>query len=267
MRCSGRMLMLSDFWTDMIVGTQKFGQSISFDFSTKSITAKCYPKKVIKYFLDSIHLAACDELELLDVLLVLDFLKSEGRQDSELEQGIVQILFDGLQEMNFDLGTQLLIALFMEYFHDKCERQADYIQNFVLPTLNVTSLTRTLIEFSPNNELHSPIIQYMNDNEMYAKYSPSKKTNIEFAILQLGKSFIKDKRKSAEYTIWVTFSIKDDQNTVLKCGRTKFKRQDGTPAVNGTKTVGQLKWSFASFILRCGWRTESEVHNSLFYRA
>ena len=250
--------MLSDFWTDMIVGIQKFGQPISFDFSTKSITTKCYPKKVIKYFLDSIHLAACDELELLDVLLVLDFLKSEGRQNSELEQNMVEVLFDGLENMDFNLDTQLLIVLFMDNFHDKCERQINYAEKFVFPDLSVTSLYRALIEFNPKHEVHSPIIKYVSDNKIIDKYSKSEQANIEFAMLQLGKSLISEKRKSAEYTIWVVYSIKNT-NTVL-CRRTKLSPGDNTKVISGTRTIGQVKRSFSAFLLRCGWKTVSEVN-------
>ena len=48
--------MHSDFWADMICGATKFSNNFEFDFSEKTETKRAYPKKVIKYFLDSLHL-------------------------------------------------------------------------------------------------------------------------------------------------------------------------------------------------------------------
>ena len=50
------MLMHSDFYADMIAGMAKFNDPLVFDYSEKTETKRCYPKKVIKYFLDSLHL-------------------------------------------------------------------------------------------------------------------------------------------------------------------------------------------------------------------
>ena len=48
--------MLSDFWAKMLGGAAKFNNTFEFDFSEKTATKRAYPKKVIKYFLDSLHL-------------------------------------------------------------------------------------------------------------------------------------------------------------------------------------------------------------------
>ena len=54
------MLMHSDFYADMIAGMAKFNDPLVFDYSEKTETKRCYPKKVIKYFLDSLHLQVTD---------------------------------------------------------------------------------------------------------------------------------------------------------------------------------------------------------------
>ena len=47
---------------------------------------------------------------------MLDFLQSEGRQDSELEQEMAERLCDDLKKAKLDLITKLMIALFMTNF-------------------------------------------------------------------------------------------------------------------------------------------------------
>ena len=105
MKSSGRLLMLSDFWCKMIGGAIKFNNPIEFDFSVKTKTSKCYPKQVIKTYLDYVHLAATDEVDLLDLLLLLDFLNSEGRQSSEFEQELATRVCNDLIQMDLGMET------------------------------------------------------------------------------------------------------------------------------------------------------------------
>merc|ERR1711935_219868 len=56
MKCSGRLLMLSDFWCGQIGGAIKFNNPMEFDFTTNTPTSKCFPKQVIKTYLDFVHL-------------------------------------------------------------------------------------------------------------------------------------------------------------------------------------------------------------------
>ena len=126
--------MHSDHFAGMIEGMIKFNNSIVFDFSEKTETKRCYPKKVIKYFLDSIHhqvrffrrmsvkninvlyFEETEDLSQLEFLLLLDFLTSEGRQDSEIEQDMAARLCDDLKNAKLDIITKLMIVLFMTHF-------------------------------------------------------------------------------------------------------------------------------------------------------
>ena len=56
MYCSYRMLLLSDHFAGMIAGMMKRNEEIVFDFSERTLTKRGYPTKVIKYFLDELHL-------------------------------------------------------------------------------------------------------------------------------------------------------------------------------------------------------------------
>lgn len=61
----------------MIDGATKFDNvPISFDFTTKSPTSKSFPAHVIKCFLDYVHLAALDEIDLFGLMRLLEFLCS-----------------------------------------------------------------------------------------------------------------------------------------------------------------------------------------------
>ena len=61
--------------------------------------------------------APCTRLQgALVAVIVLDFLTSEGRQDSELEQDMAKRLCDDLKKANLDLITKLMIVLFMKNF-------------------------------------------------------------------------------------------------------------------------------------------------------
>ena len=135
--------MLSDHFADMIDGMTKFNNPIVFDFSktNKTRTKRAYPKKVIKYFLDCIHLQVgfyfstvlifpgqeTEELNLLELLLLLDFLTSEGRQDSEFEQDMAKRLCDDLKKAKLDIVTNLMIVLFMTHFDSDDLGYADFV--------------------------------------------------------------------------------------------------------------------------------------------
>ena len=129
MKCSGRLLMLSDFWCRIIGGAIKFSNPIVFDFTTKTPTSKCYPKQVIKTYLDYIHLADTDELDLLDLLLLLDFLNSGGRQESEFEQELAGLVYNDLIEMNYGMDTKLMIFQFMKSFDSSIKNSDDRVAN------------------------------------------------------------------------------------------------------------------------------------------
>ena len=178
--------MLSDFWTAMIGGATRFDQPMVFDFSKRTKTSKCYPKKTIKFFLDSIHFTATDEMGLLDILLVLDFLNSEGRQDSEFEQDMAKRLIEDLKKMSFSVETQLLIVLFMKNFDKQDE---DYVQ-FVKSHLNSANFNTSIFKFDPKNAIHTDVVDYMGKNQMYKIMSDSYEIDIEFGLMQIGKSLL-----------------------------------------------------------------------------
>merc|ERR1712106_1023119 len=117
--------MHSDFWCDMIGGAVKFENPIEFDFSVKKPTSNCYSKKVIKAFLDYVHLAETEEVDLLDLLMLLEFLNSGGRQLSEFEQDLATSVCNDLIEMDYGMETKLMILQFMKHFDSSMEELDD----------------------------------------------------------------------------------------------------------------------------------------------
>ena len=57
-----------------------------------------------------------EELDQLELLLLLDFLTSEGRQLSEYEQEMAEELCDDLKKAKLDIISMMMIVLFMNNF-------------------------------------------------------------------------------------------------------------------------------------------------------
>ena len=175
MKSSGRLLMLSDFWCGLIGGAIKFNNPTVFNFSVKTKSSKCYPKHVIKTYLDYVHLAAMDEVDLLDLLLLLDFLNSEGRQRSEFEQELATRVCNDLIQMDFDLETKLMILKFMESFDSSMEINDDntaklttleLYSSHVRKYLTNKSLTETFVEIDEKSDLDA-VSDYMFEHNLF----------------------------------------------------------------------------------------------------
>ena len=124
MKASGRLLMLSDYWCHMIGGALKFNNPIEFKFDgTKN--SKCFPKQVLKSYLDHVHLAAPDEIDLLDLLLLLELLNCDGRQNSEFEQKMAIQICNDLMQMDYGMETKLMILQFMKCFDSSIQGSDD----------------------------------------------------------------------------------------------------------------------------------------------
>ena len=159
------------------------------------------PKKIIKLFLDTLHSATRDELSLLFDLLVLEFLITEGRQDSELEQQLSERLIEDLKKMKFDLATKLVIALFMQSYHGS----SDSYYDFVAQDVNLESLNAAMIKFEPEAKDHKDVVDYMNFGELYPSFSGLTE-DLEFALMKLGKSMIKLRQENVEKCskVWIS---------------------------------------------------------------
>ena len=69
-----------------------------------------------------------DDASLLNVLLLLDFLNSHGRQHSAYEQQLALDLCKDLMDVNYGLDTKLLILHFMTSFDSSTEDNNDKTQ-------------------------------------------------------------------------------------------------------------------------------------------
>ena len=64
---------------------------------------------------------------MLELLLLLDFLTSEGRQDSEFEQDMAKRVCNDLKEAKLGIVTNLMIVLFMAHFDSDDLGYADFV--------------------------------------------------------------------------------------------------------------------------------------------
>ena len=178
--------MLSDFWCGLIGGAIKFNNPTVFDFSVKTKTSKCYPKHVIKTYLDYVHLAGMDEVDLLDLLLLLDFLNSEGRQSSEFEQELATRFCNDLIKMDYEMETKLMILQFMESFDSSMEKKDDKTTNLttlelysshVKQHLSQRSLNDTIIEIDETRDLDA-VSDYMFEHKLFDICYPTREIRV-----------------------------------------------------------------------------------------
>ena len=65
----------------------------------------------------------------------MDFLTSEGRQDSEFEQEMAERLCNDLKEAKLDLVTKLMIVLFMSNFDRDDLGYGEFVGQDWMPTV------------------------------------------------------------------------------------------------------------------------------------
>ena len=76
-----------------------------------------------------------EQLNQLELLRLLDFLTSEGRQDSELEQEMAKRLCDDLKQAKLDLVSKLMIVLFMSNFDRDDLGYGEFVGQDWVPTV------------------------------------------------------------------------------------------------------------------------------------
>jgi len=249
----------------MIGGAVKFDNPTSFDFSTKSPSSKCYPKRIIKLFLDYVHLAALSDATLLDVLLLLDLLNSAGRQDSEYEQELAKSLCNDLIKKKFGLETKLVILHFMKSF-DSQNTLVQYAA-FVEPDLTPESLTACLIKFDDTSNLHTDVINFMLEGGIIENVSSTNSHSVSLALMLTGKQLMNDEeskvvaireimnkedaRKETTYELKITENVSKLANVMygalhtmeVQKGLTKTRKLK----YSGTTTIREIKQDMHHF--------------------
>ena len=86
-----------------------------------------FVKSKNRYLYPIIFSQETEELEQLELLLLLDFLTSEGRQLSEYEQEMAEALCDDLKKAKLDVVSKLMIVLFMNNFDSDDLGYADFV--------------------------------------------------------------------------------------------------------------------------------------------
>ena len=106
------MRLLSDFYASQLDGRKRFNNAITF---TYEFTVKC-----LTLLLDALHGMPLESLHLVDLLLLLKFLRYEGKSDkSNFEKRLLDSLCEQLishARDHLSLETKLLICIVCDSF-------------------------------------------------------------------------------------------------------------------------------------------------------
>lgn len=196
MRCSTRFLRMSDFYDAMITAQKNFDpqKPVTFDHSSEnpSKVAKPFPKKIIKFFLDSTHQQRRDTLSLLEMLQLMEFLSSEGRQKSTLEIELARRTLAKLKSYNYGCGTNLAILVYLQSLEDETAFSRFLVNaDNVLRITNKKSMIKTMTNFDLADQELKNLCSYMHDNGIINKVTESPAENLEMAVFQLAKKIVK----------------------------------------------------------------------------
>merc|ERR1711892_176818 len=102
LHCSSVVLhAMSDFYPEQLAAKKDHGNKPEFTYK--------YSKKIIASFLDVLHSLKVD-LDLASLLLLLQFLRDEGKSDkSEFETALLNILKGELERADLALDTRLIV--------------------------------------------------------------------------------------------------------------------------------------------------------------
>jgi len=145
---------MSDFYDEQITARKNFDpeKTVVFDHSNENPSAvvKPFPTKVIKHFLDCIHQQFDDYLSLLEKMQFISFLTSEGRQDSQMEKHMAEIVLAGLKELQYGRGTTLTILVYLQSL-DTDWLFSSYLSNAgsVLSITDKETMALTIHDFDP----------------------------------------------------------------------------------------------------------------------
>jgi len=200
MRCNERFLVMSDFYNEQIKARRNFHpeKPVVFDHSNKSASSqsavdKPFPKKVIKHFLDCIHQQRAGRLSLLDKMLFISFLMTEGREDSPMEKHMAEAMLANLKEQLYDRGTTLTILVYLQSLNTDWIFSS-YLHNAgdVLAITDKATMAITIHDFDPMSKPEvAELCVHMTDAGIIADVSAQPEDNLEIAVIQLAKKLVK----------------------------------------------------------------------------
>jgi len=159
-RCSRRVLeMTSDYFNDQMESRDRMRNGLSFTYPS-------YPKAVVKNFLDIVH-SQDVQLNLVDVLLLLKFLRYEGKSDkSQFEVLLVDSLKKQLKKRALPTDTLLIVSHVCNSF----DNFDGVIGQMLLGKFADTELVNYLVQLDwstePNQQLKKVFAGGLKDDEL-----------------------------------------------------------------------------------------------------